>query len=110
METVDKFYNCQEFHFRFFKGNSACLLYYFVSIVWQTAFTRETVKSVKSKKFRGLILLMLFQAGRRPSSLDVNSETTYVSVQRKPIVSGNIVWKPLPAALPAACERKAHGI
>jgi len=53
---------------------------------------------------------MFCQAGRRPSSLDFNSETTYVSVHGKPIVSGDIVCKPLPGALPAACERKAHGI
>lgn len=73
-------------------------------------FTREEVKYVKSKKFYGLILLMFCQAGIRPTSLDFNRETTYVSVHGKPIVSGNVVWKPLPAALPAACERKAHGI
>ena len=53
---------------------------------------------------------MFCQAGRRPSSLDLNRGTTYVSVHCKPIVSGNVVWKLLPAALPAACERKAHGI
>jgi hypothetical protein len=67
---------------------------------------------------------MFCQAGRRPS-LDFNSETTYVSVHGKPIVSGKesivyvllgispaskVVWKPLPVALPAACERKEHGI
>jgi len=53
---------------------------------------------------------MFCQAGRKPSSLVLNSETTYVSVHGKPIVSGNVVWKPLPAALSAACERKAHDI
>jgi hypothetical protein len=61
------------------------------------------------EKFYGLVLLMFCQAGRRPS-LDFNNETNFVSVHGKPIVSGNAVWKPLPAALLPACERKAKGI
>jgi hypothetical protein len=53
---------------------------------------------------------MFCQADRRPSSHDFNSETNFVSVHGKPIVSGNAVWKPLTAALPSACERKAENI
>ena len=103
METVARFYNCQDFHSLYLKGNFACLLQYFVSVVWRTVFIRETVKYVKSKKFYGFILFMLCQAGRRPSSLVLNNETTYVSVHGKPIFSGNVLWKPLPAA----CEKKS---
>jgi hypothetical protein len=53
---------------------------------------------------------MFCQAGRRPSSLDFNNETNFASVDGKPIVSGNAVWKPLPASLLPAYKIKAEVI